>query len=89
MARVLVSQSRSPEFKTTVWLQGKPHPFILPRLIKLVPVTPSDSVVKSKLSPFHGSVALGQLNPIHKKGAISFLFFLYSLEATEVHLEPR
>ena len=42
--------------------------FILWRLIKCVSGTPGDRVVKSKLSPRSGSVALRQLNPIHKKG---------------------
>ena len=27
-------------------------------------------MVKSKLSPYSGSVAIGQVNPIHKKGYI-------------------
>ena len=40
----------------------------LPRLIKWVPGIYGNSVVKSKLSPCSGSVALRQLNSIHKKG---------------------
>ena len=47
--------------------------FILLGFIKWVPETPGDQVVKSKLSPCSGSVALRQLNPIHKKGTKSFL----------------
>ena len=42
MVRVLISQSRSPRFKTTEWLQDKLHPFILLKLIKRVPGTPGD-----------------------------------------------
>ena len=42
--------------------------FIPLRSIECVPVTPGDLVIKSKLSPYRGSVALRQLNPIHKKG---------------------
>ena len=34
MVRVLISQSRSPRFETTEWLQDKLHPFILLKLIK-------------------------------------------------------
>ena len=49
--------------------------FILPRSIRWVPGTSRNFVVKSKLPPGSGSVALNDLNPIHKKGAIK-LFFL-------------
>ena len=44
------------------------QPFILPRLTKFVPGSLEYQVVKSKLSPRSGFVALKQLNPIHKKG---------------------
>ena len=43
------------------------QPFILPRSIKWVPGTPGYLVVKSKLFPCKGSVALRQLNPVHRK----------------------
>ena len=49
-------------------------PFIIPRSIKWVPGTPGDLVVKSKLSPHSGSVALRQLNTIHKKGPKAFFY---------------
>ena len=48
------------------------QPFILPRSLKLVPGTPGDLVVQSKLSPRSGSVTLRQLIPIYKKGTWSF-----------------
>ena len=41
-------------------------PFILLGQIKRVPLTPPDLTSKSKLSALSGSVALRQLNPIHK-----------------------
>ena len=41
--------------------------FILSRLMKLVPGTTGDLVLKSELSLRRGSLALRQLNPIHKK----------------------
>ena len=44
------------------------QPFILPRSIKLVLETPGEFVVKSKLSPLSGSVALRQLDLIPEKG---------------------
>ena len=47
---------------------GASQLFILPRSIKLVPGTPWDFVVKSKLSSCSGRVALRQLSHIHKKG---------------------
>ena len=37
--------------------------------------TPGDVMVKTKLCPRSGSVVLTQLNPIHKKGPKSLLFF--------------
>ena len=49
------------------------HLFILLWLIKLVPRTPGNLVVKSKLSPWSRSVALRQLNPIHKKTTEAYL----------------
>ena len=50
------------------WLAPRStDPFILQRLIKWVSGYPEDLVVKSKLSPHSGSVALQQLNHIHKK----------------------
>ena len=36
-------------------------------------------MVKGKLSPHSGSVALRQLNPIHKKDTIKFLSYITSL----------
>ena len=45
--------------------------FIFPKSIKWVPGTSGDVVVKSKLSPRSGSVALKQLHPIHKKGMLA------------------
>ena len=53
--------------KIAEWLQVKPHRFIFLRSIKWVPGTPVDWVIKSKLSPFSGLVALRKLNPIRKK----------------------
>ena len=44
----------------------------LPRSTKSVPGSPGDLVLKSKLSLRSGSVALRQLNPIHKKEPSSF-----------------
>ena len=44
------------------------QPLILPGSVKWVPGTPQEWVVKIKLSLQSGSVALRQLNPIHKKG---------------------
>ena len=43
------------------------QPFILPSSIIWVPGAPGDRVVKSRLYPSSGSVALRQLNTIHKK----------------------
>ena len=52
------------------------QPFIFPRSIKGVVGTPRNRVVKSKLSPRSGSVALRQLNLIHKRGhKVVFFFF--------------
>ena len=42
-------------------------------------------VVKIKLSPCSGSVALRELNPVHKKGPKSFKFFLYLLLSASSH----
>ena len=39
-----------------------------------MPGTLGDMLVKSKLSPHNGSVALRQMNPIHMKGPESFFF---------------
>ena len=50
---------RVPVFKTTGWLQVQS--FIILR-------NSGNIVVKSKLPPHNSSVALRQLNPIHKKG---------------------
>ena len=44
------------------------QPFILPRSIKLVLETQGEFVVKSKLSPISGSVALRQLDLIPENG---------------------
>ena len=44
------------------------QPFILLRLIKWVPGNSGEVVVKNKLPHQSGSLALKQLNPIHKKG---------------------
>ena len=44
------------------------QPFILLRSINWVPGISRNLVVKSKMSPRSGSVALRQLNPIQKKG---------------------
>ena len=41
------------------------QPILYPRSVKWVPSTPGDLVVKSKLSPYSGFVALRHLNPIH------------------------
>ena len=41
--------------------------------MKLVAGTPRDLVLKSKQCPCSGSVALRQLNFIHKKGSSNFL----------------
>ena len=55
------------------------QPFILPRLINWVPGTPGNWMVKSKLSPRSGSVALSlrQLNPIHKRDHKAFFIYIY------------
>ena len=66
VVRVLDSQSRSPGLKTTWWLRGQ---LILSSFRSQLTGTgtPGDSVVKNKLSPCSGSIALRQLNPFHKK----------------------
>ena len=73
--RALDSQSNSPRFKTTEWLPRSTHPFILLGSIKWAPGFPGAWAVKSKLSPSNGSIALRQLNHVHKKGPYSFKFF--------------
>ena len=55
-------------------------------------------MVKSKLSPCSGTVALRQLNPIHKKGPESFFlskkFFdqkyliLFGIKTVLLHIQP-
>ena len=58
-------QSRGP----VNWMtQRSTESYILPRSIKRVSRTPGDLVVKRKLSPRSGSVALGHLTPVDKKG---------------------
>ena len=52
------------------------QPFIFPRSIKWLGGPPWDLVVKSKLSPCSGCVALRQSNLIHKKGIINFEKFI-------------
>ena len=70
------------------------QPFIKSKLIKWLPGTSRDWVVNSKLFHCSGSVALTQLNSIHKKQLESFKFsymiisFFYSLHSTEAYLEP-
>ena len=54
------------------------YTFILLRLVKWVPGTPGDWVVKSKLSPCSGTVGLRQLNPIQKKSTEAYLEHLWS-----------
>ena len=60
ISKMLDSQSRDIVFKTT-------QTFILLRSIKWGLGISGNLVVKSKLLPLSGSVALRQLNPIHKK----------------------
>ena len=48
------------------------QPLILPRSINWVPGTPGNWMIKSKLSPCSGFVALIQLNHMYKKGPQSF-----------------
>ena len=65
----LIYYSRGPSFKTSGWLQEVDsvfHPF--DPSIKWVPGTHGELAVKSKISPYSGSAALRQSNPIHKKG---------------------
>ena len=51
------------------WLTPRStQPFILPRSIKWVQGTSGNLVIKSKLPPRSGCVALRQLNPIQKRG---------------------
>ena len=57
--------------------------FFLPRSIKRVPGISGELVVKSKLSPRSGCLALQQLNPIHKKGH-NFFFFLKLFDITVI-----
>ena len=73
VVRALDSQFRSPGFKTTWWLQVQ---VILSTFWGRLLGTHGAWVVKSKLSPPSGSVALRQLNPIHKKETKSFEFFI-------------
>ena len=59
---------KGPRSKNHWVLRRLTQPFILPRSIRLVPRTPRDLVVKSKLlSPGSDSAVLRQLNPILKK----------------------
>ena len=51
------------------------QPFILPWSIKWVPGISGNLVVKSKLPPRSGSVALRQMYPNHKKGTAKLFFF--------------
>ena len=67
MVKALDSQSRG-----TVLLTSS-QPFILLGSIKWVRGISGNLVAKIKLPPHCSSVALGQLNPIHKKGPQSFL----------------
>ena len=48
------------------------QPLILAKLIKWVPGTPWDLVIKSKLSPSSGPAAFRQLKPNHKKTGLKF-----------------
>ena len=68
VVRVLNSQSRGPMVQNHCLALRLSQPLILPRSIKGVPGPLGDLVVKSKLSPLSCSVALRQLNPVHKKG---------------------
>ena len=61
--------------------------FILQRSINWVLWTPRVVVVKSKLSPCSGSVAMTQLNPIHEKGPLSFkkVFSTWQLKVQDLN----
>ena len=67
--RVLDSQSIDPWFKTTWWLQGRLDLSSVQSisLIKWIPGTPRNLVVKSELSPCSGSAAFRPLNPVTKR----------------------
>ena len=63
------------------WLAPRStQPFIFPRLIKWVPGISRNLLVKSKLPPHSCSVALRQLNPIHKKGVTKYFLFKITLK---------
>ena len=62
------------------------QPFILLSPIKRVPAGPGDLVGKSKLSPSSDSVALRQLNPIHKKEPSNFFKLIIKLQIISVFL---
>ena len=49
-------------------VSGSNSVFILLNFMKWVPGTPGELKLEGELSPCSGSVALKQLNPIHKKG---------------------
>ena len=58
-------------------IQSLTQSFILLRSVKWVPGIPGNLLVKSKLHPCSGPVALRQLNPIHKKETKSFKFYSF------------
>ena len=73
VARALDSQSRSLVFKTTGWLQGwRSFSSFQGYSNEYQELTPRDLMVKGKLSPFSGSVALRQLSLTHKNEPQSF-----------------
>ena len=59
--------------------------FVPPKLVKWVPGTLGDLVIKSKLSPSNGSASLRQLNLIHKKGPL-FMILEFTLGLLEKNL---
>ena len=74
--RWLDYRSMVPSFKTNLlWLTPL---FILPRSIKWVSRTAAD-FFKNKLSPKSDCGVLRRVNPIHKKGPVSFFLHLVSV----------
>ena len=68
VVKTLDSQYRTPDSNLLGGFNIRSfQPFIQVKLIKWLPATSGDWVVKSELSPRSGSVALRHLNSIHKK----------------------
>ena len=82
MVKVLNSQSRGPSVQNDWAVLRSTQPFILPGSIKWVPGISRELVLKSKLSPRSGSVALSSWTPFKKRAIMFFkrIFLLLSAQ---------